>query len=140
MSDNEKLSREESDVIRNGQDVPKFKYLPKCYLPPPPRPWLDAGAKFDEGKVRYDLIPANALHEIARVYTYGANKYQDENWRKGLSWKRIFGALMRHSWAWMRGEDTDPESGLPHMAHAAFACFTLLEYALSQKQFDDRVM
>ena len=95
--------------------------------------------KFDGEKIRYDLIPADSLHALAEIYTFGAKKYEDENWRKGTSWKRIFGAIMRHMWAWFRGEDLDPESGLSHVAHAAWGCFTLLNYINTQKEWDDRV-
>ncbi len=96
------------------------------------------GAKFDKGKNRYDLIPGDALDDLAAVYTYGTIKYDDNNWRKGMKWSRIFSALMRHSWAFWRGETVDPESGLPHMAHAAWQCMTLLNYTRSKPELDDR--
>ena len=99
---------------------------------------MDEAAKFDTDKLRYDLIAPEALEELARVYTFGAAKYADENWRKGMRWRRIFGAIMRHSWAWMRGEDVDQESGLPHLAHAAWGCFTLLAYSKCRLGEDDR--
>lgn len=95
--------------------------------------------KHDMGKTRFDLIPGDSLEWLAKIYTFGAQKYEDENWRKGMSWKRIFGAIMRHSWAWFRGEDLDPESGLPHLAHAAWGFFTLLHYSEYRKEYDDRV-
>ena len=96
------------------------------------------GVKLDQGKARYDLIDPYALHMLAEVYTYGTIKYDDNNWRKGFKWGRIFGALMRHSWAFWRGEDNDPESGLPHMAHAAWQCFTLLNFSKYKIGEDDR--
>lgn len=96
------------------------------------------GVKFDQGKARYDLVPAHALDELVKVYTFGAKKYSDRNWEKGMSWTRCFAALMRHSWAWLRGETHDPESGLHHMAHAAFTCLALVEYARTKKGQDDR--
>jgi hypothetical protein len=99
----------------------------------------DEGVKFDKNKVRYDLIPGDALHELARVYTYGSIKYDDNNWRKGIKWCRIFGALMRHAWSFWRGEDLDQESGLPHLAHACWACMTLLNYMSTKPELDDRV-
>jgi hypothetical protein len=34
---------------------------------------------------------------------------------------RYFDAAQRHLWAWWEGEARDPESGLPHLAHAV-AC------------------
>ena len=99
---------------------------------------LKEGVKYDQGKARYDLIAAHSLHEIIQVYTMGAEKYDDNNWRKGMKWGRVFGAGMRHMWAFWRGEDIDPESGLHHLAHAAWACITLLEYTKTRPGFDDR--
>lgn len=99
---------------------------------------MDEAVKYDQGKLRYDLIPPEALEELAAVYTMGAAKYADENWRKGMSWRRVFAAIMRHAWAWMRGEDRDSESGLPHLAHAAWGCFTLMAYAKGNLGQDDR--
>ena len=99
----------------------------------------DPAVKYDRDKERYDLVPADALNEIVKVYTYGAKKYgEDRNWEKGLSWGRVFGALMRHSWAFWRGKDTDDESGLPHLAHAGWCVLTLLAYMKTHKEFDDR--
>ena len=72
---------------------------------------LAEGVKFDGDKLRYDLIPPELLHETALVLTYGAVKYAPRNWEKGMKWGRCFGALMRHMWAWWRGQDRDPETG-----------------------------
>ena len=94
--------------------------------------------KFDSDKLRYDLIPANALGVLTQVYTFGAKKYNDRNWEKGMSYGRIFAATMRHCWSWFCGEDLDPESGLHHMAHAAFGCLALVEYHYTGKGTDDR--
>lgn len=96
------------------------------------------GMKFDNGKNRFDLLPVGPLDALAQVYTFGAQKYADHNWRKGIKWSRIFAAIMRHLWAFWRGEDKDPESGLPHLAHAAWGTFTLLEYFESCPHYDDR--
>lgn len=87
---------------------------------------------------RFDLLPAEPLEDIARVYGWGAAKYSDDNWRKGYSWKLSFGAMMRHSWSFWRGEDNDRESNLPHLAHAAWHCLTLLWFMRHRRQQDDR--
>lgn len=100
---------------------------------------LKEGVKYDQDKERYDLFPPEALNDIAKIFTYGSRKYDDRNWEKGISWGRIFGAIMRHSWAFWKGEDLDQESGLPHMAHAAWGCIVLLQYMRTKKEFDDRV-
>ena len=99
----------------------------------------EAGKKFDYGKLRYDLVPGDALEELTKVYTYGAQKYAEQNWRKGMQWGRVFGALMRHAWAFWRGEDYDPESGLHHMAQVAWQAFTLINYCKTYPDKDDRI-
>lgn len=98
------------------------------------------GHKDDAEKIRYELIPAGPLHLLACLYTFGSKKYADENWRKGLSFKRLFGALMRHAWAWMRGERIDAETGLHHMASVAWCAFSIMELELQHKRddLDDR--
>lgn len=99
---------------------------------------LKEGLKFDKGKLRMDLLPMDSLRDVAEVYTFGARKYADENWRQGISWKRIYGAILRHLSLWFLGQDTDEESHLPHLAHAAWGLLTLLNYSRTHKEFDDR--
>ena len=67
--------------------------------------------KHDIGKARYDLLPPELLEETAQVLAYGAAKYSANNWAAGADWGRYFAAMMRHLWAWWRGEDNDPETG-----------------------------
>jgi hypothetical protein len=99
----------------------------------------DTAARFDEGKNRHDLLPPWALDQIALVYTYGTIKYDDDNWWKGMQWKKIIGPLLRHVWKWVRGETLDDESGLHHLAHAAWQCFCLMEYERNKIGIDNRV-
>ena len=95
--------------------------------------------KTDFGKVRFELIPGDALEELAKIYTYGALKYEANSWRKGSSFSRIFGAMQRHAWAFWRGEEIDEESGLYHIMQAAWNCFTLFIYSKTKPEFDDRI-
>lgn len=91
--------------------------------------------KFDEAKPRYDLIPPEALDQLALLYARGAVKYGEGNWLKGMTWGRYFAAGMRHGWAWWRGERVDPETGIHHCIAAAWnfiACFTYEERGLGQ--------
>jgi len=78
---------------------------------------------------RHSLIPPEALSEISKVYGYGAEKYDAHNWRKGYPWSLSYDALQRHLNAFWSGQDIDPESGLPHLAHAAFHVNTLLTWS-----------
>jgi hypothetical protein len=72
------------------------------------------GKKFDEEKLRLDLLPIDPLRAIGKILTFGAKKYGDRNWEKGLKWSRVYGALQRHLFAYWDGEDTDEETGESH--------------------------
>ncbi len=89
---------------------------------------ITEGKKYDKGKLRYDLLPFDSLEEIVKVYTYGACKYEDNNWLKGMKWGRIAGAMLRHYSAFIQGKEIDSESGLPHLAHMAWNAIALLTY------------
>lgn len=99
---------------------------------------LKEGTKFDTGKPRMDLISGYALLQVGRVCTYGAVKYDDHNWRKGIKWSRIIAAMFRHLVCFMMGETYDEESGLHHLSHLAWGCFVLLEYSITRPDYDDR--
>ena len=97
------------------------------------------GRKDDSGKLRYDLMPPDALAELARVYTVGAARYGEGNWLKGISYSRIYAALERHIQAWRSGIALDQDDQLHHLAHAGWNCFTLMAYEMrGMTEFDDR--
>lgn len=87
-----------------------------------------SGTKYDQGKVRMDLIPTELLEGVGKVLTFGATKYNEDDWRgfKPADHKRLIGAAMRHMEAYRGGEYLDPESCLPHLAHIATNCGFLL--------------
>jgi hypothetical protein len=87
------------------------------------------GRKFDGGKLEYGLVPPLALKSLAEVLTFGAQKYERDNWQKVPdSKRRYFDALQRHVWAWKEGEKFDTESGLHHLAHAMCCLMFLYEH------------
>jgi hypothetical protein len=94
--------------------------------------------KNDGEKSRMELVPGGAVLAIADVFTFGAKKYSAHNWRQGFDWSRLIGALERHVAAFKDGEDLDPESGLPHMAHAGCCVMMLLEHQRLGYGKDDR--
>jgi len=96
------------------------------------------GLRYDADKVRHDLLPPNAINELAKVLTFGAKKYAPNNWMKGMAWSRIIGPLKRHLNAIERGEDYDPETGLLHSAHVMCNAAFLTEYYKIFPQGDDR--
>jgi hypothetical protein len=89
---------------------------------------------------RFDLIPFDALEEVARVYGVGARKYSADNWLKGYRWRLSAGAMLRHVARFMVGEDRDPETGCLHLAHAAWHCLTLMTFGMRGLGTDDRAV
>lgn len=96
------------------------------------------GTKYDSGKPRMDLLPPIALTEVSKVLTFGANKYGDRNWEKGINYSRLIGAAMRHLNAYNGGQDLDPESGLSHVAHACCNLMMLIHMSEKRGDLDDR--
>jgi hypothetical protein len=102
------------------------------------KPAVPVGTKFDAGKPMLDLIDPLAIEGLAAVLTFGAQKYAAHNWRGGLSYSRLIAAMLRHLFAIMRGEDIDPESGLPHIDHVGCCWMFLSNMMKTRKDLDDR--
>lgn len=83
------------------------------------------GLKHDSEKPSISLIPRQAIEQEALVMMFGAKKYGKNNWRQGLAYSRLIDAALRHILAYADGEDLDPETGLPHLAHAR-CCMAML--------------
>lgn len=97
------------------------------------------GYKTDEDKVQYRYLTREALEGTSKVLMFGANKYTPRNWEKGMSYMRVYDALMRHMFAWRSGEDLDPETGINHLHHAACCLLFLQTYVeRNYDAYDDR--
>lgn len=94
--------------------------------------------KQDGGKARIDLVAPEFITGTAEVLAFGAAKYAERNWEKGMSWGRCFGALMRHMWAWWAGERFDRETGMSHLWHASCCLMFLVAYEARELGTDDR--
>jgi hypothetical protein len=94
--------------------------------------------KYDDNKPALALIPHEAIFEIGKAMSFGAKKYGDHNWRSGFKWLRVASAANRHLWAWIGGEDKDPESGLSHLAHAGACVCILIAHEKGEIGEDDR--
>ncbi len=87
------------------------------------------GMKHSQGKPRMDLLPWDALDEVAKVLTFGARKYSDDNWRK-VDPKEYEAGLLRHFSEYKQGTVVDSESGEMTLAH--LACCALFMVALKK--------
>lgn len=97
-----------------------------------------SGVKHDSGKAPLSLLDRKALESIAEVLAFGAEKYAAHNWRAGFDHTRLSDAALRHIFAWIDGEDADPESGLSHIAHAQCCLMFLQRMIIEKPERDDR--
>lgn len=94
------------------------------------------GAKLDAGKPRIGLVLGDfsaALIEVAKVGTYGANKYTEHGWLSvpnGV--ERYTDAMYRHLLA-EHITPLDADTDLLHAAHAAWNALARLELMLRAK-------
>lgn len=79
----------------------------------------EQGRKEDGGKLRYDLVPVLAFEDQVKGLTYGATKYDDNNWRNVPEGrKRYMAAAMRHLQEYRKGNPWDDEQGIHHLSAA----------------------
>jgi hypothetical protein len=115
--------------------------------------------RYNNNKIRHELIPTEFIDELAKVYTIGAEKYtiRDEegriiddgadNWRKGLKWRGVLASIKRHINKFEKGEDYDEDYPKElvdrfgktfHLANAAWGIATLINHYTSHPELDDR--
>lgn len=78
----------------------------------------EIGLKFDDNKPPLDLIPYDALVEVAKVLAAGEKKYGLANWSNGIEIRRLLAAAMRHIGQFNNGEDYDEETQTLHISNA----------------------
>ena len=94
---------------------------------------MNQDVKADQGKPRPTLVPVSLIKAVTAIMEYGCKKYHDpENWRK-VEPQRYRDALYRHWLAYLGGEETDKESGLPHLWHLACNVAFLIEFQEKSK-------
>lgn len=95
------------------------------------------GGQKGQKSARTDLLPYDALLELAEHYGRGATKYEDRNWERGYKWSLSAAAMQRHFMAWWNGEELD-EDGFPHATAFAWHALALLTFSLREIGTDDR--
>lgn len=106
------------------------------------------GRKYDQNKMPLGRAVLayfhKALLKVAEVSKKGAEKYgvtfEEQNWRQVEDGHlRYMDAAARHIAARLGGEVYDPESGLPHLAHAAWDCLAALELDIESSEQSDNI-
>jgi len=113
--------------------------MDKFIIPESPlSPGRPGGLRYNTGKPKWSLLDMNALEPVVRVMEYGAKKYAPHDWKKGMPHTEIADCLQRHLFAYLNGEDNDPESKLPHMAHVMTNAMMLMYNIQHHPGLDDR--
>lgn len=127
---------------------------------------MEEGRRYNNGKLEWNLIDFKQLEDQVRVLMYGAHKYTiyegpegpikgseistqeaaslpvlssgKDNWKGGLSLRDCADSMLRHYFAFMSGEDNDPESGLPHLGHIGCNLMFMTYIMKNQPGRDDR--
>ena len=93
---------------------------------------------YSTGKLGLDQLDWNVLAQDAAVLNFGEFKYFRANWQNGNLYSEMFGSAMRHLMFWWLGEENDPESGLPHLAHARINLMFLMYWQAEGVGEDNR--
>lgn len=97
-----------------------------------------AADRFNEGKLKWSLIDFESFEDMVRVLEFGTEKYGVDNWKKGLPTKEIVESMLRHTFAYLNGENLDPESGFSHIAHIQCNAMYLAYMNKHKPEFDNR--
>lgn len=128
-----KKKKEELSRTSINEWVHKMKEIPVDIISD-----REKGMRFNNGKLRWGLVPFSALEGMVKVLEYGCLKYSPHNWKKGLSVIQICESLQRHLYAFLEGEDIDEESGLHHKDHILCNALFLSWMLENKPEFDDR--
>lgn len=86
--------------------------------------------KYDSFKSRLDLLPVDALELVGFVLRHGAKKYRANGWVDCKDPTRYVRPILSHTFQHLKGNYTDKESGLLHLAHAVTSGLIALDLFL----------
>lgn len=94
--------------------------------------------RYNTGKRQWSLVDFKSLESMVEVLEFGAEKYEKWNWTKGMPVTQVSESLLRHMFAFLSGQDKDPDSDCDHLGHI-MANAMFLSYIMREKsQYDDR--
>lgn len=94
--------------------------------------------RYNDGKCSWGLVDFQSLEDMVKVLEFGAKKYDAHNWKKGMPIVEVMESMLRHSFAFLNGEDNDPESGLSHLGHIQCNAMFLAYIMKHKPEFDNR--
>lgn len=97
----------------------------------------DPAAPPSARKVRWFIVPWDALRQVAEVFEFGARKYKPRGWETVPDAVENYrDAAQRHLAAMFVGEVRDPESGFLHASHLACCALVIAWHQLREKPPD----
>lgn len=85
------------------------------------------GRKDDKDKLDWALLPLHPIRDVIKVLMWGEKNYNRDNWQLVANSRiRYYNAAMRHITAWFEGKKSDPDTKLPHLAHAVCCLLFLM--------------
>lgn len=86
---------------------------------------FDTGAHrdSDEGKGRPSLISPVLIHRLGVHLAKGAEHYGEDNWSKGMPYRRTYDSMLRHMGQWLAGDREED-----HLAAIAFGVMCLMTF------------
>lgn len=100
---------------------------------------MERGSRDNKNKPKWALVDFKSLEPMVEVLEYGATKYGEFNWAKGLPYTEIVESLLRHVFSFLEGQDMDEESKLHHIGHILCNAMFLSHMCLYRKDMDDRI-
>lgn len=97
----------------------------------------DQAKRDNKHKVDLTFLPSAACIEEARVWAFGALKYDRDNWKTlwgDSTVEVVMASLLRHAFKILDGENVDKESGCLHAAHIRCNAAMLIEYLAQTAQ------
>lgn len=117
------------------------------YIPPSVAATLNSFCNINEY-----VLPVNGLVKLAEHYSLGSAKYPDmpsvdgytfPNWAKGQNFdSMLLNSILRHTYAYISGEQKDTEFGSHHLTAVAWglcALYHQFENYELYRQYDDRM-
>ena len=101
---------------------------------------MEQALRYNKGKLKWSLVDWKSLEPMVRVLEMGAEKYAPYNWTKGMPVTEVSESLLRHMFAYLDGEDTDPESGIEHLGHVMCIVMFLIHIMREKPEFDNRTI
>ena len=83
--------------------------------------------KYDNEKLRWDLLPLEDIEDVVKVYTEGAKKYVPNSWQNLTDgYNRYKAAMFRHLLEYEKGNTIDEETGCKHLAQVVWNAIAML--------------